>query len=84
MIDPPTASGSAAVAQPAALTDAAGQAFAGITDATRETVTLLLGKLRREGMIELDRRRVVIRDRKALERRAGEVPRMPTLGGQAG
>ncbi len=37
---------------------------------TRETVTLLLGKLRRDGLIELDRRRVVIRDRAGLEQRA--------------
>jgi CRP/FNR family cyclic AMP-dependent transcriptional regulator len=34
---------------------------------TRETVTLLLGKLKRAGLITFDRRRVVIRDRAALE-----------------
>jgi CRP-like cAMP-binding protein len=37
---------------------------------TRETVTLLLGKLRREGLVEFERRRLVIRDRAALERLA--------------
>ncbi len=36
---------------------------------TRETVTLLLGKLKRSGLIAFERRRVVIRDRAALERR---------------
>ncbi|HVY46179.1 MAG TPA: Crp/Fnr family transcriptional regulator, partial [Minicystis sp.] len=33
---------------------------------TRETVTLLLGKLRREGLVAFERRRLVIRDRAAL------------------
>jgi len=37
---------------------------------TRETVTLQLGKLKRTGLIELDRRRIVIRDRGGLARRA--------------
>jgi CRP-like cAMP-binding protein len=37
---------------------------------TRETVTLLLGKLKRAGGIEFDRRRVVIRDRAVLGQRA--------------
>lgn len=37
---------------------------------TRETVTLLLGKLKRAGFIAFDRRRVVIRDRAALEQHA--------------
>jgi len=37
---------------------------------TRETVTLLLGKLKRGGLISFDRRRVVMRDRAALERHA--------------
>jgi CRP/FNR family cyclic AMP-dependent transcriptional regulator len=36
---------------------------------TRETVTLLLGKLRRDGLIAFDRRRVVVRDEAALEQR---------------
>jgi len=35
---------------------------------TRETVTLLLGKLKRADLITFDRRRVIIRDRDALER----------------
>lgn len=34
---------------------------------TRETVTLLFGKLKRAGLITFDRRRVIIRDRAALE-----------------
>jgi CRP-like cAMP-binding protein len=38
---------------------------------TRETVTLMLGKLKRAGVIEFDRRRIVIRDRAALARRGG-------------
>lgn len=37
---------------------------------TRETVTLVLGKLRREGLISFDRRRAVVRDRPRLEQRA--------------
>jgi CRP/FNR family transcriptional regulator, cyclic AMP receptor protein len=37
---------------------------------TRETVTLLLGKLKRAGLIAFDRRRVIIRDRAALEQHA--------------
>jgi CRP/FNR family transcriptional regulator, cyclic AMP receptor protein len=40
---------------------------------TRETVTLLLGRLKRSGFIAFERRRVVIRDRAALERRV-ELP----------
>lgn len=35
---------------------------------TRETVTLLLGKLKRTALLDFDRRRVLIRDRAALER----------------
>lgn len=37
---------------------------------TRETVTLVLGKLKREGVLGFDHRRVVIRDRALLEQRA--------------
>lgn len=37
---------------------------------TRETVTLVLGKLKREGLISFDRRRVVIRGRAQLAERA--------------
>jgi CRP-like cAMP-binding protein len=36
---------------------------------TRETVTLLLGRLRKAGLIDFERRRIVICDRDALERR---------------
>lgn len=35
---------------------------------TRETVTLLLGKLKRAGLLAFDRRRVIVPDRAALER----------------
>jgi CRP-like cAMP-binding protein len=38
---------------------------------TRETVTLLLGRLKRAGLIDLDRRRIVIRDAAGLEQRPG-------------
>jgi CRP-like cAMP-binding protein len=37
---------------------------------TRETVTLVLGKLKRDGLLAFDRRRAVIRDRPRLEQRA--------------
>jgi CRP/FNR family transcriptional regulator, cyclic AMP receptor protein len=37
---------------------------------TRETVTLVLGKLKRDGLLSFDRRRAVIRDRSRLEQRA--------------
>jgi CRP/FNR family transcriptional regulator, cyclic AMP receptor protein len=40
---------------------------------TRETVTLLLGKLKRDGLISFDRRRVVMRDRAALEGHAASL-----------
>ena len=36
---------------------------------TRETVTLILGKLKREGLLAFDRRRIVIRDHAALAQR---------------
>ncbi|MEJ7735640.1 MAG: Crp/Fnr family transcriptional regulator [Polyangiaceae bacterium] len=36
---------------------------------TRETVTLLLGRMRRAGLIEVDRRRIVVSDRAAIEQR---------------
>lgn len=35
---------------------------------TRETVTLLLGKLKRAGLVDFERRRVLLRDRSAIER----------------
>ena len=44
--------------------------LASLIGSTRETVTLELGKLRRAKLIELDRRRIVIRDRDALARSA--------------
>jgi CRP-like cAMP-binding protein len=37
---------------------------------TRETVTLILGKLKRDGLLAFDRRRIVLRDRAGLSRRA--------------
>lgn len=37
---------------------------------TRETVTLVLGKLKREQILDFDRRRVIIRDRERLAERA--------------
>jgi CRP-like cAMP-binding protein len=48
--------------------------MAAVIGSTRETVTLLLGKLRREGLIEIERRRVILRSRDVLERRAVEAP----------
>jgi CRP-like cAMP-binding protein len=44
--------------------------IAQLIGSTRETVTLMLGKLRREGLVGFDRRRVVIRDRARLAERA--------------
>jgi len=42
---------------------------------TRETVTLVLGKLKREGVIGFDRRRIILRDPGQLEQRlAGPAP----------
>lgn len=41
-----------------------------LVGSTRETVTLLLGKLRRDQLIAFDRRRIVVRSRAALERHA--------------
>lgn len=39
-----------------------------LVGSTRETVTLLLGKLKRDGLIDLDKRRIVVPDRGALDR----------------
>lgn len=36
---------------------------------TRETVTLVLGKLKREGLVAFERRRIILRDRARLEQR---------------
>ncbi|MFT3767561.1 MAG: Crp/Fnr family transcriptional regulator [Minicystis sp.] len=44
--------------------------IAQLIGSTRETVTLVLGKLKREGILGFDRRRVVIRDRARLAQRA--------------
>lgn len=41
-----------------------------LVGSTRETVTLVLGKLKRAGLIELEKRRIVVRDREALSRHA--------------
>lgn len=45
--------------------------LADLVGSTRETVTLLLGKLRRAGLIDLDRRQIVVRNRAELEARLG-------------
>lgn len=46
------------------------QEMASMIGSTRETVTLTLGDLRRKGIIEIDRRRIVVLDREALKSRA--------------
>ena len=43
--------------------------IAGLIGSTRETVTLILGKLKRDGLLAFDRRRIVIRDRAGLAQR---------------
>lgn len=45
------------------------QEMANMIGSTRETVTLTLGDLRRKGILEIDRRRVVVLDRDALKGR---------------
>lgn len=45
------------------------QEMASMIGSTRETVTLTLGDLRRKGIIEIDRRRIVVLDRDALKSR---------------
>ncbi|MCC6555957.1 MAG: Crp/Fnr family transcriptional regulator [Polyangiaceae bacterium] len=45
------------------------QEMASMIGSTRETVTLTLGDLRRKGIIEIDRRRIVVLDRDALKGR---------------
>ncbi len=45
------------------------QEMASMIGSTRETVTLTLGDLRRKGVIEIDRRRIVVLDREALKAR---------------
>ncbi|APR85647.1 cAMP-binding protein [Minicystis rosea] len=44
--------------------------IAQLIGSTRETVTLVLGKLKREGLLAFDHRRVIIRDRAMLAQRA--------------
>lgn len=46
--------------------------IAQVIGSTRETVTLVLGKMKREGLLAFDRRRVVIRDRSQLAARVAE------------
>jgi CRP/FNR family transcriptional regulator, cyclic AMP receptor protein len=46
------------------------QELADLLGSTRETLTLTLGELRREGLIDVDLRRIVLRDRAALATRA--------------
>jgi CRP-like cAMP-binding protein len=43
------------------------QEMANMIGSTRETVTLTLGDLRRKGVIDIDRRRIVVLDREALK-----------------
>jgi CRP-like cAMP-binding protein len=43
--------------------------MANMIGSTRETVTLTLGDLRKKGVIEIDRRRIVVLDREALRSR---------------
>jgi hypothetical protein len=45
------------------------EVLAEMIGSTRETVTLTLGSLRREGVIDIDRRRIVVPDRDALRGR---------------
>ncbi len=45
------------------------QEMANMIGSTRETVTLTLGDLRRKGVIEIDRRRIVVLDKDALKSR---------------
>jgi len=45
------------------------QEMASMIGSTRETVTLTLGDLRKKGVIEIDRRRIVVLDRDALKSR---------------
>jgi CRP/FNR family cyclic AMP-dependent transcriptional regulator len=45
------------------------QEMASMIGSTRETVTLTLGDLRRKGVLEIDRRRIVVLDREALRAR---------------
>lgn len=46
------------------------QEMANMIGSTRETVTLTLGELRKKGIVEIDRRRIVVVDKEALKARA--------------
>ena len=54
------------------------QEMANIIGSTRETVTVVLGELQREGMIEIARRRVKIVDLPKLGREVNQYPKVPT------
>ena len=41
--------------------------FAGLIGATRETVTVTLGQMQREGLIEIQRKRIIVLDRPRLQ-----------------
>ncbi|MGI9516058.1 MAG: Crp/Fnr family transcriptional regulator [Pirellulaceae bacterium] len=53
------------------------QEMANIIGSTRETVTVVLGELQKEGMIQIARRRVKIVDLDRLAAQVGAVPRLP-------
>jgi CRP-like cAMP-binding protein len=59
------------------------QELAGLIGATRETVTLTLGQLQKEGLVEVNRRRITVLDRRRLTAEAaGELPdRQPARRG---
>jgi CRP-like cAMP-binding protein len=52
------------------------QEFANLIGATRETITLTLGQLQKEGLIQMNRRRITVLDRNRLaaEGAGGTVP----------
>jgi len=64
------------------------QEFANLVGATRETITLTLGQLQKDGLIVINRRRITVLDRQRIEVEAnGSVPalvppavRRPTVG----
>ena len=47
------------------------QEFANLIGATRETVTLTLGQLQKEGLVKMNRRRITVLDRDRIEAEAG-------------
>jgi CRP-like cAMP-binding protein len=60
------------------------QEIASLIGATRETVTLTLGRLQAEGLIQVRRRRLVVLDRKRLTQEAGSdaLPAVNNAGGE--